>query len=295
MDVFKIPSLSAKPIPITTKEAFESFTKKQKPWIQLISDAMSFSWRYYAQCPHCDNAIIIIGFNPTHTQTPHGKHYMVRSVNGVGFLDRSAYEACPYRNQANKKLSKEDKYSTEHHLPSKALNILIEHFDRAIYLLEKELQIKFSTSCLKRMLEDFRASQGWLYKGVSEQNIPWIFAYFTLSKSLYKQRILNKTLKNNLLALEPKLQFDKHETLLVTDGLFFKTSFSFFDHQRSVNDHHLIESITFKVSDKNNRDLYIKKIEFDPLHFANLINMDEEKAKEFRNFKLVEMARAVFR
>lgn len=291
MDVFRISTLSAKPLPIKTKEAFETLTKKQKPWMQLKSNASGLGWHYYAECPHCTNAIEIIGFKPTHTQTPHGKHYMKR-IKGVGYLDHDTYDACPYRREAKKGLSKEDKHDPEHHLPSKALTTLIEQFDRVVYLLEKELEVKFSVSCLKKMLFDFKASQGWLYKGVSEQNIPWIFAYFTLAKSLYNQRIINKDLKTALLNHEPKLQFDKYKKLLVTDGLFLKVSFSFFEHEREVREHHLFESVWFKVSVSGSRDIYCKKIEFDPLHFTNLINMDEKKAK--RDWSLVNIAKDIF-
>lgn len=89
MDVFKIPSLSAKPIPISTKEAFETLTKKQKPWIQLNPNPIGLGWHYYAECPHCINAIEVIGFSPRHKMTPHAKHYMKR-IEGVGYLDYGA-------------------------------------------------------------------------------------------------------------------------------------------------------------------------------------------------------------
>ncbi|QDF68702.1 hypothetical protein FJQ87_18530 (plasmid) [Shewanella sp. SNU WT4] len=296
MDVFKISSLSSAPIPIKTKEAFETLTKKQKPWMQLRSTAKSLGWHYYAECPHCVNTIEIIGFTPTHTATPHGRHYM-KHITGVGYLDHESYEACPYRARSEKNLSKDDKYSANHHLPSKALNTLIEQFDRVVYLLQKELEIKFSYPRLKQMLLDFKASQGWLYKGASEYNIPWIFAYFTLAKSLYNQQIVNNELQSALLKLEPKLQFEsttspnKADRLLITEGLFLKLTFSFFDHEREVREHHLFESINFKVS-SGARDIYSKKIEFDPLHFANLINLDENKAQ--RRLALVDMAKEIF-
>ncbi|OCH65476.1 hypothetical protein A6E00_13485 [Vibrio diabolicus] len=105
MDVFKLRVSDIHGIMIS-RENFEHETKQQAPWYQSL-DGIKES--HLAVCPVCDNTITIVGLHSSDTEvnketgevqtkeksTPHGRHYLYKQLDGLGILDREAYENCP--------------------------------------------------------------------------------------------------------------------------------------------------------------------------------------------------------
>lgn len=101
--------------------------------------------RQFAVCPVCDNPIEIIGLYKRlkNTKRPYGKHYS-KSVKGLAVYSSQAYEFCLYA--VNKKVSKSSKKSVITNYERNIYNLLREQFDRVIYVLSKEIDIKITNT-----------------------------------------------------------------------------------------------------------------------------------------------------
>ncbi|KAB5597954.1 hypothetical protein [Vibrio parahaemolyticus] len=288
MDVFKLSVHSSTIYSITNCSDFEILTSKQKPWVDYEFTATGRRTRHYAVCPHCNNTIVMVGFNAgSKLKTPYGKHYLSRELLHLGYRDQDAYDACPYHLKGQSSFSPDDKYLSDNPHCIERLSKLIEHFDIVIDIIQKNVGVQFSRNCIEKMLTAYRASEGWLYKGASEQNIPWSFAYLTLSESLYGQTIHHQELREALLENTPGLHFE-HDRLVPQKGIYFNAMFCFLDHQRMVVKHHLRESLIFSVVTPDRETLYQKEIVWETADFDSYIkqNVGEERRND-----LVKLAR----
>ncbi|HGJ5856191.1 hypothetical protein [Arsenophonus nasoniae] len=165
-----------------------------------------------------------------------------------------------------------------------------EQFDRIIYLLEKQLAMRFSQKMARDMLTDYIAARGWLYGGATPQNIPWIFAYFARSQPLFGHYFCSLELQKAICNNYPNAVWENN--ILKSSGGYLSPRFCFLYHRRKVVDHHLEEIITFSGSDNRQHVLYEKQIPIEGSYFSNLAAMPEEKSK--RNWQWVKSAKDVF-
>lgn len=300
MDVFKLRVSDKKSILITRKN-FEYHTKEQHPWYQSLDGKKE---SHLAVCPACDNTITIIGLHASNTEIdeetgevsikkyrpPHGRHYLFRSLEGLGTLDREEYEHCPYSGKS--KLSIGSQHSKKSTAPSRILQIISSDFDRIVYLFERSTGISLSLSEATKMLLRYKQSEGWKYAGSTVMNIPWMFAYFSRSTSLMFKQIKNEPLRDAVTRRYPSATFTGKHFKLEPDGEFIRPCFCFMDHKRQVKDEHLEETIDLVVSDeKDNQEFYRETIKFDPLHFDNLLQSKETK---YRKEKLITVGKSHF-
>ncbi len=287
MDVFKLTMESSEIHDITNRQDFEALTAKKKPWVDYEFTTMGRRTRHFAVCPHCNNAIVMIGFNDgSKIKTPYGRHYLARELWQLGSVrDPEAYEVCPYHMKGQSTLNKDEKFPRISEQSIKLVSKLIEHFDSVIHLIQMRAGVQFSKNCIIKMLTAYQASEGWLYKGASEQNIPWTFAYLTLSESLYGQRIYRNEIRQALLCKNPHLTFEQYR-LIPTTGVFFSAEFCFLNHQRKVVNHHLTESLTFSISTSDREVLYQNDITWELTDFDAHI----ERGIEERRPDLVVLA-----
>lgn len=284
MDVFKLRHADIGDIPLT-RSNIESYTQRKMPWFVIEEGEQ----RQFAVCPSCDNTIQIIRLYDNEHK-PYGKHYMSRKREGLGIYSVEHYELCPYA--AKNRVQRPDKANRrqESELTLKIRTLLIEQFDRVIYLLEKQLNMRFSQKLVRDMLSDFIAARGWQYSGATPQNIPWIFAYFSCSQSLFGRYSASKALQDAI---------SQHYSHAVWDSNYLKSNkgylsprFCFLHHQRRVVDHHLEESITFSVSDDQQNIIFEQVLPVDGSYFSNLAAMPDDRGH--RNWKWVELAKEAF-
>ncbi|MGJ8518353.1 hypothetical protein [Carnimonas bestiolae] len=294
MDVYKLKKSDWEELPLN-KRAFEESTGKDKPW---YANNRGGDEATFAVCPGCDNPILILGFERklAHTDKPYARHYRWK-VDNLAEYRQWAYDHCPY--SRSQRYNPHQRRPVGDELGDKILDILVPNFDRVVYLLEKDTGFKISAKLARQMLTDYRDRGGHLYMGATLQNIPWIFAYMTLSKSLIgrivhnDQALLDAINTHNApgIFIEPEGNQIKWKP-----GTGASLNVCFIHHEARVTDQHLTETMTMMVSSGHGPEaerIYRKTIEFDRDHFKNLINVSPEKAVRPRREELVGLAEEI--
>jgi hypothetical protein len=223
---------------------------------------------------------------------PFGKHYRSGRRQRLGTYNEDHYDACPYAAKNRNQRPDREFRRGQSELTDKIKLTLVEQFDRVIYLLEKQLSIKISRRIATDMLGDFIAARGWQYGGATTQNIPWIFAYFSLSKSLFGQKCSSPTLQQAISDHYPEALWVGD--LLKSNGGYLSPRFCFLYHHRQVVEQHLSETITFSVSGDQQQVIFEQVMPIDGSEFSRLQRIPEEKSQHLRQWHWVELAREVF-
>lgn len=285
-----------------SRDNFERDTQRKYPWYRESSSSDSVK-PCYAVCPSCDNPIQLIGLYklPPNVKLPYGKHYF-RDVPDLAESDPESAKNCPY---FTKKISKKsDRKKSINGLPQKALQLLVDEFDRVIYLLEQATRIKFSKRSIENMLDRYVSGQGYLYPSLTLQNLPWIFAYMTDSVSIYGLKIEdNPTLVDAVYEHIPQAIVNNDGKVIARTNdqgknSFFQLNSCFIKHQIDFNpdDESLNESMIWVVSTNEGefpKEIYRQEILFEPAYFHNLLKMPPERAR--RQPWLVELAKEKLR
>ncbi|VXD06734.1 conserved hypothetical protein [Enterobacterales bacterium 8AC] len=287
MDVFKV-SVETTQVYKITQENFDEATKKQAPWYQPVNGHEG----WFAVCPACDNPVQIIGM--IERSKPFGKHFFPSqgavSVPLKGTVNREEYEWCPYASQ-NKTLTKSDKRRSDSMLAMLIKKTLIEQFDRVIYLLEKCIGMKISDALAEQMLRDYCSVEGWRYRGATQQNLPWTFAYMMQAKRLRGRVFYDTGLIDELCHRRPDLICNEKRQIDVRKpGTFCDLTFSFIKHRRHVEGHTLSETIEFNIANSKQKTVCSRVISFEDDYFLKLINSKDET---YRKMHLIELARVI--
>ena len=276
------------------KDGFEEDTLRREPWYQYGSgDKLS----QFAVCPACDNPIQLVGLYqlPENVKNPYGKHTM-SGMRGIAPLDTEARDNCPYFKP--RQHQKTDRKARFDGVPRKIIKLLIEQFDRVVYILEKQTHVVLSPKALRGMLERYKGEQGYLYTGATLRNVPWIFAYMSDATPLFAQKVSgNDELTKAILTRVLEAKIDSNGRLDTgTKGAFIDLKMSFIRH-RILKDNEasgLIESMVLVVSQSLKGDLvdvHKDVITFESRWFERLIQMPADHA--YRRMDRVELAREV--
>lgn len=297
MDVYKLKPEN-QGYSLLTKENFEKDTRRQPPWYQKNTVGEEI---HFAACPACDNPIQIIGLYriPKNTVQPYGKH-LAHSINNLAVLDPAARDNCPYFKP--RPYQKSDRKTSIQGVPLKMLHLLINQFDRVMYVLHKQTGIRFSRNKARQMLVQYRNERGYLYSGATLMNVPWIFAYMADSQSLFGQYIRdNPQLMAAIREKVPNADVDsdghvQSAILPSGKGAFLNINVCFIHHKTQKIDDTtgIIETMTMVVSTEINGrivDIYKEKIVFDHACFQRLIDIPDAAGR--RQPDLVDMAREV--
>ena len=299
MDVYKTKVGQTTHTKITVTN-FERDTLKEAPYYQAGKPGKGSL--HFAVCPACENPIQILGLYKklAHTPDPYAKHYS-KSVNYLAEYDHESYEFCPYSNP-DRNPDRDGRRTPGSKIAISILNLLINHFDQVIYMIEESTGIKIGNAFAERMLNSYRDHQGHLYKAATLLNIPWIFAYMANAKSITRQRVHNnpallKALREHL----PEAQIDaeggqKGVLRPKNDKDFLNINVSYIHHTITSPDNVITETmkmVVFTQRKKVNVELYEQVITFDPEHFLALINVSEDRAYRPRKNELVAMAQKI--
>lgn len=282
MKIFKLRTSDPEHYSLT-KSNFELKTNLKAPWYNHDNEKE----RHFAVCPACNNSTQII-FLYDQTQTLHAKHFLGVAV---GEQNKETLKYCPhYSNKPS--LNIENKRGDEDAVSLEIKRLLVENFDRVVYLIEKTIGIRLPryTDKIKRMLETYCNSRGWMYVGANLINIPWIFLYQCRSQNLAGISIRKPEIKEALIQYNKGLTFNDFDQIIYPKGQFLDLNICFLNHKQTTENHELIETITLKITGNNNSPIYTDKINFDHGYFVNLINSTND---EFRDLKLIEVAKKI--
>ncbi|MGP0172710.1 hypothetical protein ACSVIJ_12585 [Pseudomonas sp. NCHU5208] len=279
------------------KDIFEEQTRCREPWYQPGTMGRD---SHFAVCPACDNPIQLIGLYelPPNVQQPFGKH-MVTGVKGIAPLDDEAKENCPYFNpRQHDKSSRKARFDG---VPRKIVKLLIEHFDRVAYILEKQTGLVLSTNALGKMLDRYVGERGFMYSGATLRNVPWVFAYMSNATDLFNQRVSgNSALVEAIRQHVPGADISKDGRLISkvpaddSKPIFFDLKVNYLKHRfsKTSNNAGITERMVMNVSLKVGggfEDIHQEAIDFDYSEFDRLIRIPEGKGH--RRMHLVELAK----
>lgn len=275
-----------------SREVFESLTLKHFPWHQPKDNHLKGAGEgnYYAVCPACTNPVQILGLYRPLPQTPHpyARHTGER-IPGFEFFDGDAHQSCPYI--VKHKPGCRDLKANIEGLPTRILEVLLNHFDRVIYTLEQDTGVRISPNLARAMLCSYLDGKGYLYVGATIQNIPWTFAYMANAHSLYRQTIHNNE------AMKDAIR-KRHPVAGLTDSgelgkgtAYYRILWSFILHTITAGDT-LEETMKMVLADDRQRRIYTQEIRFDHNRFERLLNTPPERAR--RNPGLLKVAREEF-
>lgn len=278
------------------KDEYEQRTARRAPWYKVSDTGKP---RYFAICPACNNPIQIIGFYklPSNVNSPFAKHYGT-SVPGVGIFDHESYLDCPY-SDTTKSTSSDKVKRTPSELSRQILEILIEHFDKVIWMLSTVTGIKIDEKLALDMLKQYKQEEGWLYSKATLMNIPWIFAYMSDNQKFLFKKINDFEMLQNIVSLAPD------ELEMTSRGYIVKAStckkridlgIYYTRHHSAVIEHILSESmdmvILLEVNGEKPREIYRKSIDFDFNYFNNIVNFSSWKSTAVGN-KLLMHAKEI--
>lgn len=282
MDVFKLrPGLC--PIHKISRDQFEAATGKMAPWYQLEGDKIV----PVAVCPACDNPIRIVALYERHEKSPapYGKH-SPKHIAGLADYNHTAYEECPYANpgrEMNRTMLRPESDVRGRDI----LQLLREQFDRVIHLLQRDTGVRISDALAKKMLDSFLGMRGHLYVGTNLCNLPWMFGYMTTSQTLYGRIIAKDSDLMDALRRNRHIKITDESKITASGDNFVDINFCFMHHKVAQIDSSFHETVNFIVT-LNGKAIFEKKIEVDPMHFHNLVNLPPERA--MRNQRLLDIA-----
>lgn len=285
MNKFKLDVHSKQTFKLTIENVDEHIGRKN-PWFQCINGRDG----WFAVCPICNNPIQIIGminrdrlYGRHFTPQPNDIRYRIR-----GIVDHNERDFCPYY-AGRMPIDKTTRRPPDNELTIAIKSLLIEQFDRVIYLLGKTSGIKISLKLAKQMLTDYKNNAAWRYMGASLDNIPWTFAYFQPERNLFGRYVTDAKLRELLIVEVPFLDIDANGLVKNKTGGLISLKYDFVHHKQELEGDNLIESIELRIMNKGSVILR-KKIECEQDYFNNLINSKQE---DKRQMEFVELAREI--
>jgi len=292
MDVFKTKPGLREEYPIS-EENFTKVTKRKEPYIKQTEKED----KYYAVCPECDNPIIIVGLLKKTKESgrkPYGRHHK-GSILGLAEYNERDYRNCSYSMPRWKK--PRSKRRADSKMAKEILKVLKEQYDRVIYILEKDIEIKITKSFAEELLCSYIRNKAWLNYNSTPYNLPWKLLEASRGCKLFGRKIkkngrLHEALLLNCSGVLLQESEEKRVKVMCKKGKFLDIDFYFTKHIKDIKDDHLHESIEFVVAEGSApdiREIYRKKIEIQKNYLVNLINLPEHKGK--RNEEYLEIAR----
>lgn len=276
MKTFKIKTGNC-PIYNIDKDLFETLTKRKDPYYpdNKIENGQ------FAVCPKCDNPIRIIGMYEIHKNntSAYGKHH-TKSIPNLAKYRQSYYDDCPLASK-NRHIDKGSRRSELLELEINIYNLMREHFDKVVYVLQKSVDIKFGEKTLRKLLTAYIHQKGYMYKWAYLNNIPYMLGYIPSAKPILGQFIkvnsaLHNAIKSNCKnAAFEKCCYDGYERLTKKGNNFLDLNFVFLHHSFTEQGNDTIETLEFEVfetKNSKNKTIFKKTLIVDEQYFLNLVN-----------------------
>ena len=285
MKYFKTKANRTSPRYEITAGIFEKVTDHKYPFEQRNADQ---TISQFGICPSCLNPIQLIGISKEIKRTPYGKH-TGKNIKGLANWQQIKYKYCPYAARNDRREINDEEFLPEITEDITELyNLLKNQFDRVVYVISKELDIRCSAAFWKGVLQQYLANTAYCYPWLTEANLPYIFAYIGMRhRNVYGQEFLVGSDLYNALKKHKYVNFcssndnsNKYVHLTSING-FLNLEFRFTGHtQKAVNGETLKESMVFCVDDLTSGDTVFKKrIEFSENYFMNIINKSGNESK----------------
>lgn len=239
--------------------------------------------KHLALCPRCNNPVAILGIYKKINVAPHARHAKEVNIPNVAQYDEYKFQNCPYHNKRADYI-KEYVDETEKLQRQDLYKIAKEHYDKAIYLLQKETGIYITLAMAETLAENYVIMRAYNYIDATVYNIPWYLIYSFHGFPLYHMIIRkNSTLYKHLLQQGFVLKNSKiKEHIYVADNkgcLLTATNYRYVVDQNDNLNEWLDFSILRPDDKVTDTLLYVAmdrfSIKVDSYYFGNLINYSD--------------------
>lgn len=239
--------------------------------------------KHLALCPRCNNPVAILGIYKKINVAPHARHAKEVNIPNVAQYDEYKFQNCPYHNKRADYI-KEYVDETEELQRQDLYKIAKEHYDKAIYLLQKETGIYITLAMAETLAENYVIMRAYNYIDATVYNIPWYLIYSFHGFPLYHMIIRkNSTLYKHLLQQGFVLKNSKiKEHIYVADNKGCLLTATNYRYVVDKNDN-LNEWLDFSILRPDDKVtdtlLYVAmdrfSIKVDSYYFGNLINYSD--------------------
>lgn len=239
--------------------------------------------KHLALCPRCNNPVAILGIYKKINVAPHARHAKEVNIPNVAQYDEYKFQNCPYHNKRVDYI-KEYVDETEELQRQDLYKIAKEHYDKAIYLLQKETGIYITLAMAETLAENYVIMRAYNYIDATVYNIPWYLIYSFHGFPLYHMIIRkNSTLYKHLLQQGFVLKNSKiKEHIYVADNKGCLLTATNYRYVVDKNDN-LNEWLDFSILRPDDKVtdtlLYVAmdrfSIKVDSYYFGNLINYSD--------------------
>lgn len=223
------------------------------------------------------------------------------SIPKLAEYSEDDYLDCPYSNPMWQKTGQYRRPNSQ--IALRTLALLKSQFDRVIYLLSKDIEVKISLDVAKRMLKVYMANEGWRYRTATLYNLPWNFGEVEKALPLFGKKIaVEGGLYYAIQAQCPYAALEADDSgkwakVKSANGQYVNLHYVLYKHvfERASNeDDSFSERITFWVYEgqpPEHTTIYEKKIPIAIDYFQNLIALPPERSR--RNERLLEIAQEI--
>ena len=290
MDTFKTRPGSSEEL-LITEENFTNKTKKQFPYVMKENGKNV----YKAICPACDNPIRIVGLYKREEDVkrkPYGRH-TPSDLPGLTVYNEEDYLNCPYPNpnQSNDGAKRRpgDKKS------SWIYDLMKEHFDLIISILEKSLHIYISYYFAETLLQNWKNNEGWRYYHTNYNNLSYMLLYAEKSYRIFGQLIRkDSNVEKAILEKGKNFQLEDigmnyYHKIKQKDG-FLDAVFYLTNHQLKRDGEHTEEIYKYCIIE-GEKEIYKEKIIVEKGRLYKLIQQQQSRSN--REERLIEIANRV--
>ena len=159
---------------------FEEITQKQYPYFQQENGSV----KCYALCPICEQPVRINGYLKADAKRDVYASHAGKSVKGLATNNILAMKECESYIGNSVDRSSENILTIKDIRTQKALDLIKNHYDIILYMIEKETGLYISNKMAEELLQKYLSNQAWNFRDVRENNLPWILLQTILSPSL---------------------------------------------------------------------------------------------------------------
>lgn len=189
------------------KRKYEERVGNNPGYRQIVHGEM----KHLAVCPRCNNPVAILGVYKKIDVSPHARHAKNVNIPNIAQYDEYQFLHCPYHRKKADYI-KEYVPETEEPQRKELYQIAKEHFDKAIYLLQKETGIYITHAMAEALAENYAMVRAYNYIDATIYNIPWYLLYSFRGFPLYHMVVKKDTtlykclLKNGFALKESKIK-----------------------------------------------------------------------------------------
>ncbi len=170
------------------KTKYEERIGNNENYIQVVHGEK----KHLALCPRCNNPVVILGVYKRIDVTPHARHAKGVNIPGIAQYDEYKFLNCPYH---KKRANYIKEYVPEVEEPQRRelFRIAREHYDKAIYILQKDTGIFITQEMADTLAENYVIMRAYNYIDATIYNIPWYLLYSFNGFPLYHMIIKKNT------------------------------------------------------------------------------------------------------